>query len=346
MNKKEIKSFKKEMKLDNYKLSFKRMANIFFKVTNGEPKVVSQNFNQFNVLSEELESMYIDNFKKLLSTAIDSKVFDLKFEAEDMKEILQSNDFEELVEKFGKRVMEYYEEKLDNIMLNFIEVEVMQKSVDSEEEDYRRFVLISTNNLESPKKKLSYKVKEREITMTSPLDFIINTNPLEGVIYPSFSGEGNVIYYGSKPKDLNKQLVSDFLEVNFPSTASEERTDFIKIISEICGKTLTIKKLNEIYKNIENRIDIKNVEDSFINLRELNSILGKLGYDTSNFERVTHEITSSIFRIVNIIPGKNITLTNNDDITMIFPKECISKIELLDFNSYEGLKMNDIPVYE
>lgn len=355
MNKQDIKAFKKEMKLDNYKLSLDDMVSAYVKNDGSEGSVLFQNKSNFKMLDLEVQEMYFNNFKKLLPTAIDTKIFDLRFNEEEVKDILLlgvKEDIEGAAEQFIQKFCSCYKYEFDSIV-SFVKVKFMQteKSEDEEEGEesynYKEFIMISVNKVESPKKALSFDAEEQEFKTNSSLDFIINLNPLEGLTYPSFTGKGNVMYYTGKPKDLSKKYVSELLGVDFTATATEEKADFIQVITEACGSELSIEKVEEIYKELESRIDEEDADSSVVNTREIKTILERKGLDTAKYDKAVEDIESETFKIANLVPEKKVTIVCGD-IVITLPKDKFNALSegsnKLTISLTDEVSMDGIPV--
>ena len=80
------------------------------------------------------------------------------------------------------------------------------------------FILSCVNKIDIPKKTLKFDYADKEFKANSALDSVINLNaPLEGFMFPSitdgYSDINKVLYYASKPKELNSTLWKMFLIV-------------------------------------------------------------------------------------------------------------------------------------
>jgi hypothetical protein len=85
MNKKDLADIRKEFKLTTYMMPIKEIYSVYLKKDNGE--IITKELNYFDMMEMEKKELYLDNFKKVLTGTIDSKIFELEFAASNSNEI-------------------------------------------------------------------------------------------------------------------------------------------------------------------------------------------------------------------------------------------------------------------
>lgn len=354
MNKKDIKKLRKEIKQDNYKFAINKVNNYYLKKTEKGAKVLFDTETIIAELDDTEQTMYFNNFKKIVSTAIGSKMFDLEFDKNDKKDMLKKTLISEASkENFIKDICDNYIYGTD-IIVNISTVDYLNsipkdKDADKEEKyDKKRMLFVTFNKVELNKKAIKINSEEEELIVDSQLDYIMNLNPIEGIVYPSLSGDNNVMYYIGKPKDLQKKYISQWLGVNFPLTAIEEKDEFTYIINNLC-KNININNLINIYKEIISRINLEDEENSLINFKEIKSILERNNVNTTRWDEVLEKgnIKNEPLKIFNLIPEKNFTINSNNAVINISIKDLqniSSKDGELILNLRDNNTADNIPV--
>ena len=77
MNKKDIANIRKQFKLDNDLMKIREIFNVYVKKESGE---IYHHISQpFQMLEQEAQELFLQNFKKVLTGNLDTKLFELKF---------------------------------------------------------------------------------------------------------------------------------------------------------------------------------------------------------------------------------------------------------------------------
>ncbi|MDW8800864.1 DUF4317 family protein [Clostridium sp. A1-XYC3] len=77
MNKKDLADLRKEFKLSSYMMPIKEIYSVYLKKDNGE--IITKELNYFEMMDIEKRELYLENFKKVLTGPIDTKIFELDF---------------------------------------------------------------------------------------------------------------------------------------------------------------------------------------------------------------------------------------------------------------------------
>lgn len=338
MNKKDLASIRKEFKLDSYMLSIKEVYSVYLKKDNGE--IITKELEPFEMMDIEKRELYLENFKKVLTGTIDSKIFELNFNISNSEENVQTDlNHEEkntqniLYECFSKeksivecadtvveKISKNYTYDTD-VVINFVQAEYYKgntkrrKEAEEAVDDYVQavdFILCSINKVDVPKKVLKFDYAEKKFKPNSVLDTVINLkSPLDGFMFPSFSNEGidvnKIIYYSSKAKKINDTFVEEVLGCNIKLTAEEEKESFTTILNEVIGDSIKSDTMQEIYEKINEKLESKEDEDEdpTVDMKDIERILEDSGVENSNTVKTAFEGTCGgdyEFKVKNIIP--------------------------------------------
>lgn len=361
MNKKDLADIRKEFKMGSYNLSIKEVYSVYLKKDNAQ--IITKELNHFEMMDIEKRELYLDNFKKVLTGAIDSKVFELDFQPENnegssknTQQILYkalSNDEsivncgDEIVDKISKN----YTYDTD-IVINFVKAEYIKgnkkKNAEGEESinDYIQaidIILCSINKVDAPKKVLKFDYSEMKFKPNSALDFVINLNsPLDGFMFPGISSQyvdvNKIIYYSSKSKQINSVFVETVLNCGVKPTAIEEKESFNAIINTIVGGTIKPDTMQEIYERINDKLEIeedKEAEDEpKVNMKDIEKVLEESGVENTDAVKLAFEEvcgTDYEFKVRNIVPdfkSRSIKIENEKTNITITPGDlrCIKQI--------------------
>ena len=343
MDKKDIKKLKKEIKIDNFKFVVKDLVSSYLKKDDNGAKILFSKNADFNSLDIETQSMYLDMFKKIASTDFDKKIFNLKFNSNGTKNTLALiNKNKGGEEEFVSRLCENYNHDFDGIV-NIIKVDWQKEKDDVSKE----ITLITINKVDQVKKSLSVKTEKKEVVVDKSLDYIMNLNPTEGLIYPSLTGENEILYYIGKQKELSQKKVSQWLGVDFNLTAAEEKDEFVSILSTFC-KDISMNSLFAIYKELKSRIDAENIEESMVNVKEIKSILERQGVNIDKYDDFVSTLKSDKYKIINLIPQKKLTIAS-DGINIVIAENKIEQVlnnesNILSIQVDNSIKIEDINV--
>ncbi|MBS4218426.1 DUF4317 domain-containing protein [Bacillus sp. FJAT-49711] len=276
MNKKDIANIRKQFKLDNDLLKITDIFNVYIRKESSD--IYHQESNPFSMLDREQQELFMINFKKVLTGALDIKLFEVKFqeEAEDhsrfiLHDGLQADDVDEwneqmllIVEKMFKDIQ--YEK---DMVVTFIRGEYFKPTkrnseeaeVSERDEVYTHpFILCSINQTEQPKKTLVFDYVEKEFKSSIVVDSVINLrSPVGGFLYPCFTDSAadvnRVLYSSGKANQPNYHFIENVLNGEEIMTASEDKAVFEEIVKQVVGDQVDTHTLANLYDEINRMMD-------------------------------------------------------------------------------------------
>ncbi|MCJ8007111.1 DUF4317 domain-containing protein [Lederbergia wuyishanensis] len=282
MNKKDIANIRKQFKLDNDLLKITDIFNVYIRKESSD--IYHQESNPFSMLDREQQELFIKNFKKVLTGALDVKLFEVKFQeqAEDHTQVilyegLQAENADEwndqmllIVEKMFKDVQ--YEK---DMVVTFIRGEYFKPTkrtsedgeVSDRDEVYTHpFILCSINQTEQPKKSLVFDYIEKEFKSSVVVDSVINlTSPVAGFLFPSFtdnSADVNRVLYSSGKANLpDYHFIENVLNGDEIMTAAEDKAVFEEIVKKVVGDQVDTHTLSNVYDEINRMMDKDDEEE-------------------------------------------------------------------------------------
>ncbi|HEY8911045.1 MAG TPA: DUF4317 family protein [Desulfosporosinus sp.] len=304
MNKEDIASIRRELKINNSKVKIQEICSYYIKQDSKD--ILCSEELQFDMMDEERKELYLKNFKKVLSGKIDSKIFELEFkdnklgENETQKHMfhtLHTKDFREatltIVNKILEETCETYEK---DFMISFVRGEAyksVRKKNNEFEDDAEAYTLGffigSICPIIIPKNSLKFDFEEKEFKTSVPMNVIINTEaPVEGFMFPSFSEDAaetdKVVYYTKKENIPNPLFVENILDCEFKSTAKADKERFLEVVRDIVGAEIEPEVVSSIYEELGRRLDVEaeSGEVSLIGLKDMERILENSGINTAD----------------------------------------------------------------
>ena len=146
MNKKDLADLRKEFKVSTYMLSVKEIYSVYLKKDN--KAIIMKELNYLDMMDIEKRELYLENFKKVLSGPIDSKIFELDFMTLDPGNDAESADnaqsvlynclrsgesIVEYADKLVEKIAENYNYEMD-VVINFVKAEYLKGSRNRSEE--------------------------------------------------------------------------------------------------------------------------------------------------------------------------------------------------------------------
>lgn len=336
MNKFDIAGIRKELKPDNVMLNIKDLYSVYLKKDNKEEPF--KELTYFNMMDSEKKDLYLKNFKKVLSGAIDTKLFEIDFKNKENKDdsfsqsilykALNSDDkenFKENLDSIVKKIADNFKYEGD-IVINFARAEYFKpvKKVNEEADESKdddaytfKFILCSVNKVEFPKTVLKLDYLNKQFMANSSMDCIINMDsPIEGFMFPCFNDNSSdvnrVLYYSGKAKGINIDFAENVLDCSFKKTAKEEKEEFTAVLKTVIGEEIEPETMHDIYNNLEDKMDDEEDESGEIpkvDMQGVKEVLENSGVDdTENLEDAFVQITgdkNSEFKIPNIMPDLN-----------------------------------------
>jgi hypothetical protein len=382
MNKKELNKMKKEFNLDSVMMTIKETYNVYIKKDNSS--VLYSDLNYFEMIDVEAKELYLNNFKKILGGALDTKLFELPFipcetgnemqlNFKEMINCEDTEDFKAYGDKLVQKLQENYTYDSD-VVITIIRGEYWagsKKRKDTTEmEDINeamqslQFIMGSVNKVEPFKKTLVFSYEQQEFKPSSGLDISVNLNaPLDGFMFPCFEGGyadvNKVMFYNSKPKELNYRFIENVLNCNMKLTAEEEKLCFTDIVKTVVGESVKPEVIEDIYLRINELKEQKEeVEEAAVTLSDIKNILK--GVEVKDIDALERAFEDSCgkdynFNIQNILPdykSKSLKIWNEDLSISMSPKNLSSikqvkgedggrylMIELIDDVLVDGFKL-------
>ncbi|OPJ58178.1 DUF4317 family protein [Clostridium oryzae] len=374
MNKQDLAGIRRELKADNTMLQISDIYSVYLKKDNQE--IIHSQFEYFDSMDSEKQELYLKNFKKILSGALDTKLFELDFvnidDEDNTQNILYSavnNDrdtFREETDKIVNKIAENYKYETD-VVITFIKAEYWKgasKRRNEEAEEAKddsvfafQFMMCSINKIEPPKKTLKFDYIEREFKASTALDFTINLNsPLDGFMFPAFnnnSADANkVMYYTDKPKEINENFVKGLLDCGLKKTAQQEKEEFVGVLKTVVGEKIAPETMQCIYEKLSEKLNDTEEESEVpvVSAADVKEVLEESGIeDVDGVEEAYNEVIGDInyeFKVQNIVPvmdTKSIKISTEDISLSIAPKELknIRKVKDSNGNTCLLIELND-----
>lgn len=366
MNKKELANLRKEFKLDSSMLKTEEIYSVYLKKDNigiTETPVIHSEFDFFDKMDMDKKELFLGNFKKVLTGALDTKIFELDFEnIEDenntqklLYNALNTSNKEEIQEHMNnliQKITDNYKYETD-IVVTFIKAEYWlgtknrnisaEESIDDAVQAYN-FILCSINKIDAGKRTLKFDYNDKEFKANSALDSIINLNsPIEGFVFPSltngYSDVNKVLYSISKPKELNPNFIESVLNCGLKFTAEDEKNCFGDILKSLIGDKIKPELMQDIYVNIHELAEqFEEGENPTLGINDVKNILNNCGAEViGDIENAFAETCGNKhdFKINNIVPefnSKSIKIVSEVANITLTPK---------DLNSIKQVKNKD-----
>ncbi|WP_099157558.1 DUF4317 domain-containing protein [Virgibacillus ndiopensis] len=330
MNKKDIANIRKQFKLNNDLLKIQEIFTVYIMKESSE--IYHHQSVPFEMLEQEQQELFMDNFKKVLSGQLDEKLFELKFQrdVEDNSQLilhqgLLSNETEEwkgnmlrLVEKMLKD--KQYEM---DIVVTFIRGEynkpVKRRNEESEESERdtvysHPFILCSMNKTQDPKKELLFDYVEKEFKYNFVVDPIINLKkPISGFLFPCFTDNAadvnRILYSAGKAYELNYHFIEEVLNAEETMTAQEDKIVFEEIMRNVAGDQINTSTLSNVYEEIHRVVEENEEEDvPKLDYKDVEKVLKSSGVKNVDTEKVESAFKTVIddesyeLKASNIVP--------------------------------------------
>lgn len=374
MNKKDLADLRKEFKLNSYMLKIKEVYSVYLKKDNGQ--IITKEKLNFKIESDEVKELYLNNFKKVLTGSIDSKVFELSFKNQNTIEGLENEnhtvntqqilyntlkseeDISELVDQLVDKIAKNFNYEND-VVINFVRAEYYkadkkennQGEAEEDPEEYVQaidFILCSINKVDIPKKVLKFDYSEMRFKSNSVLDLTINLNsPLDGFMFPSFCSDyvdvNKVIYYSSRSSQVNANFVENILECNVKPSASEEKESFNIIMETALGKAKP-DTIQNMYESMYEKLDVEddeNIEELTLDMKDVSKVLEENGVENTEIVKSAFEEVCGgdyNFKVKNVLPDfeKKSIKIENETISIAIPPDMLSSIKQI--RNKEGKK--------
>ena len=281
MNKKDIANIRKQFKADNDLLKINEIFNVYIMKETSE--IYHHQSQPFEMLDEDQQELFLNNFKKLLTGQLDEKLFELKFqrEVENNSQLIlhqgllssETEDWKENMLLLVEKMLEDKQYEMD-MVVTFIRAEYLKpmKHRSEETEESGRdtvyshsFILCSMNKTQDPKKELLFDYVGKEFKYNVVVDPVINLNaPVAGFLFPCFTDNAadvnHVLYASGKAHEPDPAFIEEVLNAEETMTAKEDKTVFEEIVRDVTGDRLNPSKLANVYDEI-NRVMEENEEE-------------------------------------------------------------------------------------
>ncbi len=308
MNKKDIAHIRKQFKANNDLLKISDMFTVYIMKESSE--IYHHQSQPFEILEEEQEELFFNNFKKILGGQLDEKLFELKFQrnAEDNSQLilhqgLLSDDVEDWKEQMLRivgKMLKTRQYEMD-IVITFIRGEYFKptkrRNEQTEESDRdsvytHPFILCSINSTQEPKKELLFDYVIKEFKYNIVVDPIINLNaPIGGFLFPCFTDNtadvNHILYSAGKANDPDHQFIEEVLNGEETMTAKDDKIVFEEIVKDVTGDQLNTATLSNVYEEI-NRVIEENEEEETPKLdsKDVERVLKQSGVKDIHTEQI------------------------------------------------------------
>ena len=326
MNKKDIASFRRQLKVENDLMKIDEIFNVYIMKESSE--IYHEESTPFEMLEKEQQELFMNNFKKVLAGQLDQKLFELKFaqEVENSSQIILHQALSKETEDWKNQMIEMVEKMLlvkqheQDIVITFAHGKyfktVQPVSANTEESDRDSlnsysFIMCTINTTQDPKKELLFDYVEKEFKYNLVVDPIIDLNaPLGGFLFPCFT-EGaadvnHILYSTGKSKELDFAFVEDVLNAEEVMTAEDDKVVFEEVVKDIVGEQFNTATLASVYEEVQRVIEETDPEETpKLDYRDIETVL-----KSSGVEDVTTENIESAFK--KIIDDEHFELKANN----------------------------------
>ncbi len=308
LNKKDIANIRKQFKVDNDLMNIKEIFNVY--VMKESSDIYHYQSTPFEMLDQDQQELFLNNFKKVLGGQLDEKLFELKFrrDAENSSQFilhrgLLSQDVEEwkaeMLQIVGKMLKDKQYEM--DIVITFIRGEYlkpMKRSNEETEESDRdavyahSFILCRINNTQDPKKELLFDYIEKEFKYNIVVDPIINlTAPVGGFLFPCFTDNAadvnHVLYAAGKAHEPDYHFIEEVLNAEEVMTAKEDKIVFEEIVKDVVGDQINTSTLSNVYEEIHRVMEEhEEPEPPKLDYKDVENVLRNSGIEDVNTEKV------------------------------------------------------------
>ena len=333
MNQKDIANIRKQFKLNNDLMKIREIFNVYVQKESGE--IYHHVSQPFQMLEQEAQELFLQNFKKVLTGNLDTKLFELKFRHE-VEESTQnilfqglhvgSSDWQENMLQIVGKMFAHTVYEFDTVV-TFIRGEYQKatrkRDLESEEggndEVYSsHFILCSVNKTDQPKKALLFDYIEKEFKANNAVDPIINlAAPLSGFLFPAFNDNSadvnHILYCAGKANQPDEAFVEEVLNCEETITAAEDKDCFELILNKVIGDVVDSTVISNVYEEIdkivqESKEDKEENEAPVLDYKDVERILTVSGVEDVNTAKVEHAFKTVVadekheFKAGSVVP--------------------------------------------
>ena len=333
MNKNDIANIRKQFKLNNDLMKIREIFNVYVQKESGE---IYHHISQpFEMLEQEAQELFLQNFKKVLTGNLDTKLFELKFryEVEDSTQNILfqglhvgSSDWQENMLQIVEKMFAHTVYEFDTVV-TFIRGEYQkatrkrdpESEVGGNDEVYSsHFILCSVNKTDQPKKALLFDYIEKEFKSNNAVDPIINlAAPLSGFLFPAFNDNSadvnHILYCAGKVNQPDVTFVEEVLNCEETITAAEDKDCFELILNKVIGDVVDSTVISNVYEEIdkivqESKEDKEESEEPLLDYKDVERILTVSGVEDVNTAKVEHAFKTVVadekheFKASSVVP--------------------------------------------
>lgn len=357
LNKKSLGYLKKNLKINSKYIKIDKLYSSYVKKDNGE--IIYSEKKLFDTLEEEVQELYLKNFKKLLTGNIDEKVFELSFITDNEEKNVQglfldiiNSDFqdEEGIKAF---ISEIYKNCIyeTDFIINILKCEHKRHDGHGDIEDLgdsKDFMLCSINKISPEKKSLKFDYKSKAFKQNSSMEMIIDLNsPLQGFVFPlveeSYEDVNRVIYNNGKNKAVDESFIKHVLGCNFRATSKQDKDNLDNIIKFTTKDGIKATDLKNLYEFLLER---KEEEEDLVSIRDIVPFIEEntdLEYD--EMVRMSEKLLGDKdykFKGENLLPdvnSKSIKIENKDICINMNPMYLDNLIQTVDKEGNRFIKI-------
>ena len=333
MNKNDIANIRKQFKLNNDLMKIREIFNVYVQKESGE---IYHHISQpFEMLEQEAQELFLQNFKKVLTGNLDTKLFELKFryEVEDSTQNILfqglhvgSSDWQENMLQIVGKMFAHTVYEFDTVV-TFIRGEYRkatrkrdpESEVGGNDEVYSsHFILCSVNKTDQPKKALLFDYIEKEFKSNNAVDPIINlASPLSGFLFPAFNDNSadvnHILYCAGKVNQPDETFIEEVLNCEETITAAEDKDCFELILNKVIGDVVDSTVISNVYEEIdkivqESKEDKEESEEPLLDYKDVERILTVSGVEDVNTAKVEHAFKTVVadekheFKASSVVP--------------------------------------------
>lgn len=333
MNKNDIANIRKQFKLNNDLMKIREIFNVYVQKESGE---IYHHISQpFEMLEQEAQELFLQNFKKVLTGNLDTKLFELKFryEVEDSTQNILfqglhvgSSDWQENMLQIVEKMFAHTVYEFDTVVtFTRGEYQKATRKRDPESEEggndevySSHFILCSVNKTDQPKKALLFDYIEKEFKANNAVDPIINlAAPLSGFLFPAFNDNSadvnHILYCAGKVNQPDETFIEEVLNCEETITAAEDKDCFELILNKVIGDVVDSTVISNVYEEIdkivqESKEDKEEMEEPLLDYKDVERILTVSGVEDVNTAKVEHAFKTIVadekheFKASSVVP--------------------------------------------
>lgn len=357
LNKKSLGYLKKNLKINSKYIKIDKLYSSYVKKDNGE--IIYSEKKLFDTLEEEVQELYLKNFKKLLTGNIDEKVFELSFITDNEEKNVQglfldiiNSDFhdEEGIKTF---ISEIYKNCIyeTDFIINILKCEHKRQDGHGDIEDLgdsKDFMLCSINKISPEKKSLKFDYKSKAFKQNSSMEMIIDLNsPLQGFVFPlveeSYEDVNRVIYNNGKNKAVDESFIKNVLGCNFRATSKQDKDNLDNIIKFTTKDGIKATDLKNLYEFLLER---KEEEEDLVSIRDIVPFIEEnTDLEYEDMVRMSEKLLGDKdykFKGENLLPdvnSKSIKIENKDICINMNPMYLDNLIQTVDKDGNRFIKI-------